>query len=274
MRKVLALLLLLTLPSSAIFVWGVKKQAVETGVSVQGLTFPSNTTEAPRFKFTSTNLVNFYPATYIWRVRPTQQTGYYTTFFWGPDGAFTGTGYYGAHPYPDGDPPASGTTHKWEISVNGQDDVTDENAYSTAVAQDAWKIQALRVRASGSDMVLDFYWDLGAGTDRVISHTAASYLTPAGSPALTWGGAPWATNTENLSGELRGIQIYSTNLDLADIVTEAANHTVNTPQTAAGIANVWYMNQSPTPDDITDKSGEGHDPEWVDAGNKATLWTD
>jgi hypothetical protein len=66
---------------------------------------------------------------------------------------------------------------------------------------------------------------------------------------------------------LRGIQIYSTNLSVADIQSE-----VNAPlSTTAGAANIWYINLNPTPSDISDKSGRGHNPSWVGA-ERPTLW--
>jgi hypothetical protein len=53
--------------------------------------------------------------------------------------------------------------------------------------------------------------------------------------------------------------VYSTNLSLADILSEA-----NAPlSTAAGASSIWYLNMNPTPTDISDKSGKSHNPEWV-----------
>jgi hypothetical protein len=41
---------------------------------------------------------------------------------------------------------------------------------------------------------------------------------------------------------------------------------------AAGSASIWYVNLNPTPTDISDKSGRGHNPEWV--GNaRPSLWS-
>ena len=33
--------------------------------------------------------------------------------------------------------------------------------------------------------------------------------------------------------------------------------------TTAGVATIWYLNVNPAPTDITDKSGQGHNPTWV-----------
>jgi hypothetical protein len=208
-----------------------------------------------------------YPATYIWRVNLRQQTGYYTTFFWGPDGAFTGASYYGAHPYPDGG--ASGTSHKWEVSINGNDFVNDANGNSTQLGYGVWRSQALRVWDNGTNKVHEFYWAL-PDTSKVIRVTLdRSYgATPPSNPALTFGDAPWAVGRERLSGVLRGIQTYSSALSVADILTEA-----NSPRsTVAGSNSIWYLNMNPTPSDISDKSGKGHHPSWVSSG-RPTLWS-
>jgi hypothetical protein len=68
---------------------------------------------------------------------------------------------------------------------------------------------------------------------------------------------------------LRGIQIYSTKLSLADIQAEIDNP-LSTP---AGATSIWYMNLNPTPTDISDKSGKGHNPSWV-GDLRPTLWAD
>ncbi|WP_280154007.1 hypothetical protein [Piscinibacter sp. XHJ-5] len=234
-----------------------------------GLNFPSNgsTSSDVRFRFTGSALLPMYPATYIWRVNLRQQTGYYTTFFWGPDGPFTGASYYGAHPYPDGG--AGGSSHKWELSIYGNDFVNDANGNSTQLGYGVWKSQALRVWDNGTNKVHEFYWDL-PDTSKVIRVTLdRNYGSPAPSnPALTFGDAPWNLGNERLSGVLRGIQLYSSALSVADLVTEA-----NSPRsTTAGSNSIWYLNLNPTPSDISDKSGKGHNPSWV-SSDRPNLWS-
>lgn len=238
------------------------------GGGITGLDFPSNggATNDVRFRFKGGSLLPMYPATYVWRVKLRQQCGYYTTFFWGPDGAFTGTGYYGFHPYPDS--PPSGCSHKWEVSVNGGDYTNDANGHSTQVGYDTWVTQAARVYASGSQKVHEFFWSLPDTTKviRTIVYSGDSYNPPS-NPALTFGTAPWAPANEHLSGVLRGIQLYTAILSTPDLLSE-----VNAPlSTAAGSSKVWYMNINPTPSDISDKSGKGHHPEWV-TSLRPTLW--
>jgi hypothetical protein len=255
---------------------GTASTSVSVGVTnsgaITGLNFPSNgdTTKDIRFRFKGANLLPMYPATYIWRVNLRQQSGYYTTFFWGPDGDFTGNNFYGAHPYPDGEPKPTSRAHKWELSIYASDFVNDANGHSTQLGYDVWKTQALRVWDDGTNKINEFYWDL-PDTSKVIRVVLySSYAAnPISNAALTFGDAPWALGRERLSGLLRGIQIYSSTLSVNDIVAE-----VTQPMsTTSGAANVWYLNLNPTPDDISDKSGKGHHPTWVDPNSKASLWT-
>ncbi len=246
------------------------------GSAATGLDFPGSAAVATtmRFKFDhpeSNGLPIYGPSnagvTYIWRAYPRQQPSYYTAFFWGNDdgrGDITtflwapggaADSYYGAHPYPQS--PPNGNTHFWEISVEQNDYVNG------VVVYDRWYTQALRVwsDANGSKHH-EFYWDL-PNTDanhRVTRVSPADWgNTNPPAPALTWGDAPWNPGNEVWNGILRGIQIYSTNLSLADIQSEAT-----TPlSTSAGASNIWYLNLNPTPSDISDKSGKGHHPVWV-----------
>jgi hypothetical protein len=225
-----------------------------------------------RFRFL--NPLPIYPATYIWRAFPRQKAGYYTAFFWGNDdgqgtlATFLWKGgnadtYYGAHPYPN--PAPSGTNHDWEISVEQSDFVNG------GVVYDRWYIQALRVWSDAGGKHHEFYWDL-PNTDAAHKVVETSPITWGNTdppvPALTWGDAPWNPGNEVWNGILRGIQVYSTDLSVTDIWSEA-----NSPlSTSAGIANIWYLNLNPTPSDITDKSGRGHNPAWV-GNERPSLWS-
>ena len=250
-------------------------QTTITGIDFPGSAAVSNTM---RFRFVrpdQNGLPIYGPSnagvTYIWRAHPRRQGGYYTTFFWGNDGTFTWSNgsaatYYGAHPYPWPDSPPGGTTHQWEIAADGLD------LRNGAVVYDRWYTQALRVWADSNGKHHEFYWDLPStdAAHRVsyVGHSSWNNVNPP-SPALTWGDAPWAPGQEVYSGVLRGIQIYATNLTLADLLSEVANPL----STAAGASSVWYLNLNPTPSDISDKSGRGHHPVWV-GSERPALYTE
>lgn len=243
--------------------------------AVSGLSFPGSAAVTTTMRFRFLNPLAIYPATYIWRVYPIRQAGYYTAFFWGNDdgrgdsttflwvnGREADT-YYGAHPYPN--PPPNGTSHDWEISILQSDPVNG------AVVYDRWYTQAFRAWSDGSGKHHEFYWDLPRIGAR--HRVAVSAGTDYGNrnppvPALTWGDAPWNPGREVWCGMLRGIQVYAANLSVSDVLSEAS-----TPlSTSAGVANIWYLNLNPTPGDISDKSGRGHDPAWV-GRERPGLWT-
>ncbi len=253
--------------------------------AITGLDFPGSAgvTTTMRFKFTNpqnNGLPIYGPGgngvTYIWRAYPRFQPYYFTTFFWGND---DGTGsvstdflwdngssnsFYGAHPYPQW---PNYTSHKWEIATDRSGDfVSTEN-----VIYNQWYTQALIVWADASGAKhTDFYWNL-PDTSKVVTHTTDSTygnINPP-TPALTFGDAPWNPGNEVYNGILRGFQVYNTKLSLTDIQNE-----INNPlSTAAGAANIWYLNSNPTPNDISDKSGKGHNPSWV-GGDRPGVYTD
>lgn len=239
----------------------------------RGLDFPGSAATEGTVRFRFTNPLPIYPATYIWRYLPRSQASYYTTFFWGNDGEFRWDGgrsntYYGAHPYPYPAPhfvpPERIGPRHWEISVGGEDILSE-----STVEYGRWHSQALVV---WSDWLgrkhHEFYWDLPDLT-KVIRRTEGRAYgnSPPPAPALTFGDAPWAPSEEIMDGVLRGIQIYSAALPLEDVLAEWA-----VPgSTSAGASCIWYLNMNPSPDDISDKSGAGHDPEWV-GPERPALW--
>jgi hypothetical protein len=221
-------------------------------------------------------------ATYIWKIRHRQQAGYYVTFWWSNNGNFlwdsgsTNT-FYGAHPYPPGATAAS-TVHDWEIATDvGGDFTATRSGSPKRVVKDTWYTQALRVtRNANGTKTLVFYTALPsvANADVIQVTVPADYgekNPPA--PALTFGDSPWYADFqhERLSGVLRGIKIFNKVLSESDTLAEAASESLVTSQ---GIANVWYMNINPTPDDISDKSGAGNHPTWADPNNRASLWAE
>jgi hypothetical protein len=242
--------------------------------TIYGLDFPGSSAVKTTIRFKFTNPQPFGKGlTYIWKAYPRAQQdpttgGYYTTFFWGnDDGGGTldtflwknrntkADSYYGVHPYPRYKYTASSVTD-WEISVEQRDYVNGQVEYGR------WYKQALVVWSDEFGKHHKFYWDLPK-TDS--SHTVSRLSPPdygnanPPSPALTWGDAPWNPGKEVYCGILRGIQIYSTKLTVADLISES-----EVPlSTATGVKNIWYLNSNPTPTDISDKSGRDHHPEWV-----------
>ena len=213
-----------------------------------------------------------YDATYIFTVYPRKKTSgvhrYYTTFFWGNDGNFAwdrgnANTYYGAHPYPT---PAPAGPGQWEISVNSNDYVT-----GSEVVWNRWYTQAFRAwRESASLTHHEFYWDL-PDTGKVITRPVGdpnwARRNPP-KPAIVMGQAPdvdgasWGgyEGWEEFNGIIRGIQLYSGLLSVAEIQAE-----IDAPMsTPAGQKHIWYLNRNPRPRDVGDKKGTGtpHDPSW------------
>lgn len=238
--------------------------------AVTGLDFPSNGDGRPaaRFGFSGDALPPMYPVTFVWRVNLRRQAGYYTTFFRGPDGPFTGEAYYGCHPYPYGDPKPASLDHLWELSIAREDRVDDAQGHPTRVEYGVWKLQAMRAFDDGLAKVHEFYWDLPDTTKVIRVRTPPAYgAIPPARPALIFGEAPWAVGGERLSGILRGLQLYTGALPLRAILAEA-----EAPRsTMAGAAGLWYLNPDPKPWDIADRSGRGHHPAWIGPG-RAALW--
>jgi len=250
-----------------------------------GLEWPGN--GSVRRMLYWSNPFPIYDATYIFKVYPRAKqpagsgqpypNGYYTTFFWGNNGTFVWDGgvantYYGAHPYPI---PAPNGPGQWEISVASNDYVT-----GSQVQWGRWYTQAFRAwRESASVTHHEFYYDL-PDTSKVITRTVndpgwADRNPPA--PAIvigqapnlngaSWGGYPgW----EEFNGIIRGIQIYSGLLSVAEIQAEIASP----KSTSTGQNRIWYMNLDPRPSDVLDKKGTGtpHNPSWD--GTPALQWS-
>lgn len=269
----------------------VNTQAAPPPGSQFGLEWPG-TGQVRRMLYWS-NPMPMYDATYIFRVFPKgpKNNGsggnYWTTFFWGNNGAFIWEptagqacgSFYGAHPYPFG---GNGSTsgQNWELSTNCNDYSFVTPNGSNQVQWNRWFTQAFRAYRDvpNNRYCHDFYFDL-PDTSKVInwctwSNYPFNFVPP--SPAimmgqtanvngLSWGGYPgW----EEFKGIIRGLQFYSASLSVADVLNE-----VTTPQsTAAGNASAWYVNLNPRPSDVTDKKAGGtpHNPQWD--GTTAIEW--
>jgi uncharacterized protein YjdB len=195
-----------------------------------------------------------FPATFIWRAYPRSgQLGYWSSLFhasWqGPNTFDAKYFYYGAHPYP-WEPVA------WEISA-GSNDQPEDPSQRVPVVFNRWYTQVVTVDANAK---ITFYYDWDAG--RSFSYQDEDRPQP--DPALIVGDAPWNPGHEIYYGILRGFQYYDALLTPAQIAQELAS--------PGAARRPWYLNLNPTPDDIADRSGSGHDPKWM-TSNRPRLWT-
>ena len=240
---------------------------------------------------------NMHPATYLLKIYQRQQVTspsterYYTTFFWGNNGLFEyGAGYdrsfYGFHPYPI---PANTGDGKWEISVAAtdyydRDDVANSEPYAEV---NRWYNQACIARlVSGTTYEYKFYIDLPLVDPyyTITKQINAAATTPP-SPALMVGQAPddgsggsWGhyARWEEQNAIIRGWQVYEGVLTEAQILYLSALETdaeVLARCSSLGISNLWYLNMNWTVGDISDKSGNNHNPIWVGA-ERPTLHVD
>lgn len=263
-----------------------------------------STTNFIQLYWNGANLLPREEHTAIWRYNPHQQNGYYAVFWHAPNTGSWDFGQYsfGTHPYPANDCSvdangqatnlnAGSATHCWEEAglangVQGSNPGDYLNSVGggtgVTVVKDKWYVQIRRVRLMTSGphtgeyehrFIPDFE---NNPSFEIIQYVSFIGAPAGGNPASYFGVSDWSTNgsggsEETLAGKLRGIQMYDAYLSDADAAVEAANQFSNTPQTAAGLANVWYMNQDPTVADVTDKSGAGHNPSWT-GSNRPTDW--
>jgi len=249
---------------------------------VTGLEWDGNETNDPKKRRALVWASPFaiYDATYIFRVFPKGPKTvsspfqmHWTMFFWGNNGDFSWDGgfpntYYGGHPYPF-------ATQMWEVSVNSTDfppDAPDD----VEITWNQWYTQVFRAwRESASITHHEFYWDWDRDPSKVNSHTingAGWADTTPPSPCVIVGQAPnvggvsWGgyEGYEEYKGIIRGMQFYDSLLSLANVANELT--------TPGSIQTPWYLNLNPTPTDVTDKSGSGHNPAW-DGSDRPSLWT-
>lgn len=242
-----------------------------------------------------------YPMTYIWRVYQRNQVSgvgdgsrYYTTFFHGPNGVFSGgNNYYGAHPYPVPPEAPNPGDGKWELSTNSGD-YTNRGTNQPGdhggpfVTNDQWYSQALVVSSSGGELRHKFYIDLPStdAADFIEQNITATYSTPS-SPCIIWGQAPdngggasWGgySRWEEQNARIRGIQIYTSALTEAQVVALAAFETdadVKSYWSANSITSDWYLNMNPRADKIADqRDSTQHNPTLVSTNGAAPAdWT-
>lgn len=213
---------------------------------------------------------------------------YRACVWWSPFTAAWDSGDYsvGFHPYPatDGTVDASGVQltgnglgplYWWEVAGNGNAIDTLCTAGGTGGRQVQFfraYTQVIRTRLNGSNYEARFFPDyFGDPTFEIVctsTHVPGSGASPA-NPAFYFGASDWQTTADYESpNEITwGWQLYSAYLSDADVAVEARNGTINAAMTSNGQANLHYINQFPTPTDITDKkpSGTLHTPSWANA---------
>lgn len=257
------------------------------------LIFPSNVsgsdTSAPfvALQFASpqnNGLIFKNGMTFIWEYRPTQQTGYYDTWWYSASNGTFPLGdtfpYVGGHPYPQSQTNA-GTVHDWEIAgmEPGGDARVTRSGATKQVVQDTNYLQAMRITRNGdSTKTAVFYIALPSTANADViekssSSTFGESIDGSTAYALTIGDSPWYAGNqhERLSGRLGRIKIFNIGLTEADMLLESAN--LAQIVTAAGSGSIWYgKNGYESVDDLTCDFGTGRAPVWASA-TKATLYT-
>lgn len=254
-----------------------------------GLTFPVNYTANSdiRLRWDGADMVPRFLHTVIWKARHVQQDGFYA-WAWHTlaDGTWGfGTAWpYGTHPYPatgavDGNGYSTGGTgdtgevHYHEIA-NGGDKLASDGGSGLLVVKDVWLSQARTCEQVGSDYVHRYWPDIDGNPSFSIVWTVPTSTYPApGTHMFCFGASPWSqyafdttATQESPAGDFRHFMMYDRALSLTEIQAKLAMTTDDTTD-----ADVWYCNLNPTPTDISDKSGQGHDPTW-DNSNRPTLW--
>ena len=243
--------------------------AAAVTTQITGLDFPGNVNwpgTSPSMLFVWNDSLHgmppfpAYPATYIWRVYPRRQDGFWTFLFHAQyqppvfDQEFKNE-YYGMHPFKD--PPNTPNT-MWEISSYGGD------TYVDTVAFDRWYTQVAVVNETGGFEYHTYYWNWPNTTTDLVTADRNPSKPAASNPAIIVGDAPWNPGYEVPNAIIRGFQYYDVQLTLSEIAQEIA--------APGSVRQPWYLNLNPTPSDVSDKSGNGHHPQWVGPGRPA-LWT-
>lgn len=264
--------------------------------TITGLTFPSNGAAGSdiALDWTGANMVPRFAHTAIWRVSYKHQLGYYALIWhcrddntWGGPND-TAKYFMGTHPYPcdgrtQGDGGAlagtggTGSAQYHEIA-DGNDKIATPGGQSKLVVKTGWLTQARTVQQVGSDYVHTFWPDLESYPEFSIVHTrpVSDYTSP-GMPTMKFrvGASPWTasgdTNTEAPSCDFQGLLLYDRSMTLAEVLARAVKFDTLTEDTTD--PDVWYSNVKMTPTDVTDKSGQGHNPAWANA-NRPTLFTE
>ena len=251
-----------------------------------GIIAPTNNNSGPGptlFAFTGSALVQFAPATWVFNTFFNQQDGYYTTVFydradWNGDYSVTlaHNGYVGTHPYPSPSGGTSNPNHNFEVSAEGTDYQTDANGHDTTLVTGQWYRQAVRVTIVGGLPYVEFFWNIAAGMDYVIQYPFQNPSSGFTNPGMCFLATGWTSpeffqTIETMDGILRNLQLYPSALTNTQIQSASACN-YDSQIGALGLG-AWYYNANLKPTDISDKSGNGHNPAWVNPSFTGTLWT-
>jgi len=253
---------------------------------ITGLIFPGNFVAGGDIALDWTTGWDRLNHTSIWQAKFDQQSGYYawewevfTDNAWHSNDG-TKHGEFGCHPYPtDGNVNGQGyssgtgpggTVHYFEIA-NGGDKISDPPGSPKQVIKGQWYTQAKTCETVGSDYVHKFYPDLTRDPGYALTWVIPTGSFEASPMKHRNGASPWTPagsgNQECPSGTFRFFLKYTRALTITEILAKTGLSSNDTTD-----PDRYYSNINPTPSDVTDKSGRGHDPTWA-TGNRPTLFS-
>lgn len=233
--------------------------------------------------------------TIVRRVRPSEPnneaggTKYNQMFWWSNTSGFVTSGdtfmwnngssnsYWGFHLYPT----AQDLPMRWEVAVQGRDDILNRNSAEVNPTYDQWYTQGLRIQygvPSANLVTLTFYLDLPSTANGVVIDSvmdSAGWGDPVPpNPGTVIGDSPWFSNYqhESFAGVQGEIKIFATLLSEADMLSEASDFTQI--MTSAGNSSKWWCkNGFSSLDDLAGDLGtSGITWQWWDTGNKGSLF--
>jgi hypothetical protein len=270
-----------------------------------GLDFPGNDAASGSdcaMQWTGASLLNRNDHTGLWEVSFRAQLGYYAVGWHNQRLNIPSIGFgdwpaslyeFGTHPHPDDGTydtttgqasvllGSTGATQFMEIAGLGANDfVASQSAaggiqasYPLIYGKKYRQARIAETMTSGPFSGLikhTFYPDLPDLTKVIVQYHNPFSGTPV-NPMFGIGASYWTgdgnVNNETINGVIRAIKLFGAALTTTDILIESAEDTLNAAQTAN---TPHYINQNPTPSDISDKSGQGNHPAWRN-GNVAIL---
>jgi hypothetical protein len=300
----LALLIPFAVSAGLISISGGRGVSIAQDETLTGLDYDGTAPSHRSLQWTS-DLPAPYPFTAMFKVYPRSipaaNDRFSAHWFRGNSGIFQFdvgycNGYYGWTEYPT---PNRSSESKTEVSAgqgfgsctdrvtrdNSSDPGNDKAADAPYTTYDQWYSRAITARDAGATYEHKGYVDIEAGVGTsltVTSHRSSDWEPPPSDSIFmgqtgdngsgeSWGGeARW----EESNAILRGFQFYDAFLSTAEMQSRSACDTdaCVLAVCASDPPCPWYLNMNPTPDDVTDKSGNGNDPGWQGAG-RPDLWT-